>query len=309
MKFEAENPPQLEVNGSVSFVSQQPWILNATVKNNITFGQDFQEKKYQEAIKFSCLQSDLDILVKKDETEIGEKGVNLSGGQKARISLARALYRDTDIYLLDDPLRYSYFILCYITVNSAVDAHVGNFILNECFMNYLKDRTRVLVTHKFESLKHADYIYIFKKGRIVEEGTLQSLKDSSIFQEIEEKYRMKANEADEPVEKDQTLLKKENVLNEKDEEVKQPEPDTDPSQMILVTEQTTTAPETIKEKQDLQKVPAEDETEEKELQEKLMLDEDREIGTVEWKVWKSYFNYYGGWFYFFLVFFGIINSI
>ena len=107
MKFDGENPPQLEVNGSISFVSQQPWILNATVKNNITFGQDFHENKYQEAIKFSCLQSDLDILVKKDETEIGEKGVNLSGGQKARISLARALYRDTDIYLLDDPLRYS----------------------------------------------------------------------------------------------------------------------------------------------------------------------------------------------------------
>ena len=179
-------------------------------------------------------------------------------------------------------------------------------------MNYLKDRTRVLVTHKFESLKHADYIYIFKKGRVVEEGTLQSLKDSSIFQEIEEKYRMKANESDgvdEPMEKDQTLLKKENVLNEKDEEVKQPEPDSEPSQMILVTEQKATAPETIKERQDLQKPPVEDESEVKELQEKLMLDEDREIGTVEWKVWKSYFNYYGGWFYFFLVFLGIINSI
>lgn len=105
MKYDPEKRPEVEVNGSISYVSQQPWILNATVKNNVTFGSDFNEAKYQDAIKYSCLQSDLDILIKKDETEIGEKGVNLSGGQKARVSLARALYRESDIYLLDDPLR------------------------------------------------------------------------------------------------------------------------------------------------------------------------------------------------------------
>ncbi len=105
MNYSNENPPQVAMQGEASFVPQQAWILNATVKNNILFGREFDPIKYKEAIKYSCLQPDIDILINKDETEIGEKGVNLSGGQKARVSLARALYRNTDIYLLDDPLR------------------------------------------------------------------------------------------------------------------------------------------------------------------------------------------------------------
>jgi len=105
MKYDSEKPPQMEINGDMSYLTQQPWIMNNTVKENIVFGNDFDETKYQQAIHYSCLQSDLDILPKKDQTEIGEKGVNLSGGQKARIGLARALYKDSDIYLLDDPLR------------------------------------------------------------------------------------------------------------------------------------------------------------------------------------------------------------
>jgi len=105
MKYDATDPPTIELNGDVSYVTQQSWILNATVKDNIIFGNEFDEKKYQDAIKYSCLQSDLDILINKDQTEIGEKGVNLSGGQKARVSLARALYRNSDVYLFDDPLR------------------------------------------------------------------------------------------------------------------------------------------------------------------------------------------------------------
>ncbi len=105
MKYNLDFPPEVEVNGNLSYLPQQPWILNSTVKDNIIFGRPFDPIRYKEAIYFSCLQPDLDILIHKDETEIGEKGVNLSGGQKARISLARALYRDSDIYLLDDPLR------------------------------------------------------------------------------------------------------------------------------------------------------------------------------------------------------------
>ena len=106
MKCLASTQPEVVINGDVSQVPQQAWILNTTVKNNILFGQEFDQRRYDEAIKYSCLQSDLDILVNKDETEIGEKGVNLSGGQKARVSLARALYKNSEIYLLDDPLRY-----------------------------------------------------------------------------------------------------------------------------------------------------------------------------------------------------------
>lgn len=89
----------------------------------------------------------MEVLINGDQTEIGEKGINLSGGQKARVSLARALYQNKDIYLMDDPL-------------SAVDAHVGKFLLEECLCKYLTNKTRVLITHKLETLPYVDYVYI-----------------------------------------------------------------------------------------------------------------------------------------------------
>lgn len=88
------------------------------------------------------------------KTMIGEKGINVSGGQKARINLARALYSDRDIYLLDD-------------IISAVDVHVGNFIVKETVLNYLKDRTRLMVTHAISYAKYADHIVVMKRGEIV----------------------------------------------------------------------------------------------------------------------------------------------
>ena len=106
MIYDKSNPPSIRLNGSVAYVSQKPWIINANVRDNILFGRPFDKKTYQEALRTSCLQSDLKTLIKKDETEIGEKGVNLSGGQKARVALARAIYANSDIYLVDDPLRY-----------------------------------------------------------------------------------------------------------------------------------------------------------------------------------------------------------
>ena len=101
--------------GSIAYVAQQAWIQNLSLRDNVLFGQDLLMEKYQNIIEGCSLTSDLEILVKGDETEIGENGINLSGGQKQRVNLARAVYSDADIYLLDDPL-------------SAVDAHVGKHI-------------------------------------------------------------------------------------------------------------------------------------------------------------------------------------
>ena len=105
MNYDTSNPPSIEINGSISYISQKPWIINATIKENILFGNKYDSEAYEEALKAGCLEADLNSLAKGDETEIGEKGVNLSGGQKARVALARAIYSDNDIYLLDDPLR------------------------------------------------------------------------------------------------------------------------------------------------------------------------------------------------------------
>ena len=105
------------INGNVSYAAQQAWIQNATLKDNILFGNEYNESKYNNVLEACALITDLNILPAGDRTEIGEKGINLSGGQKQRISLARAVYNGSEIYLLDDPL-------------SAVDAHVGKHIFD-----------------------------------------------------------------------------------------------------------------------------------------------------------------------------------
>ncbi|KAG1686840.1 hypothetical protein DVH05_005893 [Phytophthora capsici] len=115
-------------------VSQQPFIQNAAVRDNITFGLPFNADKYEEALRVSSLKKDLRILTAGDRTEIGEKGINLSGGQRMRVAIARTVYQDADIYLLDDIL-------------SAVDSHVGADIFNECIKKSLKSKMVVLVTH------------------------------------------------------------------------------------------------------------------------------------------------------------------
>jgi len=100
-----ENIPTVRIAGSIAYVSQSAWIQNADVRDNILFGLPYDERRYNTAIQRSCLDRDLRILINGDRTMIGENGVNLSGGQKARISLARAVYSNADIYLLDDPIR------------------------------------------------------------------------------------------------------------------------------------------------------------------------------------------------------------
>lgn len=139
---------QVLVNGNLAYCCQTPWIMNDTVKNNVLFGSNLDQKRYEEAIKFSCLEDDLHIFKEGDSTVIGEKGSTLSGGQKARISLARALYNNADIYILDDIL-------------SAVDAHVGSFIFNQTVKNYLRGKTILLITHSLYFLQHTDRIFVF----------------------------------------------------------------------------------------------------------------------------------------------------
>lgn len=99
------------VRGQVAYVPQQAWIQNMSLRDNITFGRNYVRSFYNKVVDMCALKSDLAILQRGDQTEIGEKGINLSGGQKARVSLARAVYQNADVYLLDDPL--SGKTLCY----------------------------------------------------------------------------------------------------------------------------------------------------------------------------------------------------
>ena len=99
------NQVLIELNGKFLYVSQKPWIINDTIRNNVLLGKSFNEQLYKNCIEYSCLAKDMKILKFGDQTKIGEKGANLSGGQKVRLSLAQSLYQEADIYLFDDILR------------------------------------------------------------------------------------------------------------------------------------------------------------------------------------------------------------
>ncbi|KAJ1882836.1 hypothetical protein LPJ57_000651 [Coemansia sp. RSA 486] len=147
------------VRGSVAYVPQQPWIMNATVRDNILFGYRFDQEFYDRVIDACALRPDLDMLPAGDKTEIGEKGINLSGGQKARVSLARAVYSRADIYVLDDPL-------------AAVDAHVGKHIFKYVLgpQGMLRTRARILVTNAVQYLVNTDNVVMLRDGTIVDQG-------------------------------------------------------------------------------------------------------------------------------------------
>nr|CAD7428538.1 unnamed protein product [Timema monikensis] len=155
---------QVTRDGTCAYVSQEPWVLNATLRDNILFGENFDAKRYYDTLYCCSLTEDINLLPGGDQTEIGDKGINLSGGQKQRVALARALYADRDVYFLDDPL-------------SAVDTHVGAHIFDKYIRAALKKKTVIFVTHHLEYLSHCDEVYFMKDGRIAEQGTHQQLMD------------------------------------------------------------------------------------------------------------------------------------
>ncbi|NXR89260.1 MRP7 protein, partial [Hypocryptadius cinnamomeus] len=138
--------------------TQEPWIQFTTVRKNILFGREYDARLFEEVLEACALSEDLNILPAGDQTEVGENGVTLSGGQKARIALARAVYQEKELYLLDDPL-------------AAVDADVANHIMQKCIFGVLKHKTRVLCTHRTEFLEKADALLLMDNGRIVKTGT------------------------------------------------------------------------------------------------------------------------------------------
>ncbi|XP_078667892.1 ATP-binding cassette sub-family C member 4-like isoform X2 [Branchiostoma floridae x Branchiostoma belcheri] len=163
---------EVKVDGRVSYASQQAWVFSGTVRQNILFGLPYDHLKYWKVIDCCGLSKDLEVLPNSDLTLVGDRGITLSGGQKARINLARAVYRDADIYLLDDPL-------------SAVDAKVGRLIFERCIQGMLKNKLRILVTHQLQYLVNSDQILIMNEGRQLAVGTYPELVDQGfVFSDL-----------------------------------------------------------------------------------------------------------------------------
>lgn len=197
-----ELPPQagtntdVSIRGTVAYVPQVSWIFNATIRENILFGSPFQPSRYEETIKVTALQHDLDLLPGGDLTEIGERGVNISGGQKQRVSMARAVYSDSDVYIFDDPL-------------SALDAHVGRQVFDHCIKEKLGGKTRVLVTNQLHFLPNVDRIIVVHEGRIKEEGTFEELSCNGVlFQKLMENAGKMEEQIEEPSENHDQETKK-----------------------------------------------------------------------------------------------------
>lgn len=158
---------KITVNGVVSYASQEPWLFAGSVQQNILFGSAMDDERYKNVIQVCALKTDLAQFPYGDKTVVGERGVSLSGGQRARINLARAVYKQADIYLLDDPL-------------SAVDAHVGRHLFRKCIKGYLRDKTCILITHQIQYLSSVDQIILMQKGNVLTEGSYQELQKSNL---------------------------------------------------------------------------------------------------------------------------------
>ena len=170
-------------NGTVVYVPQIAWIFSGTIRENILFGEQYEEWKYNRVIEACALTEDIEKFPDCDQTIVGERGVVLSGGQRARVSLARAVYVEADLYLLDDPF-------------SALDLKVAQHIFRECIKDLLGQKTRLLATHHERVIREADDIIVLCKGRILGKGSLTELKENGKLNTTVDSLYEKANETD-----------------------------------------------------------------------------------------------------------------
>lgn len=162
---------QLLVNGRISYAAQEAWLFEGSIRNNIVFVDEYDEKRYLDVVRVCALEKDFKLLPNGDMTVVGERGISLSGGQKARVNLARSIYKQADIYILDDPL-------------SAVDTHVGKHIFEECIEKFLTDKICILVTHQLQYLKNVKHLVFVSDGKIAAQGSyqeMQTLTDDPFF--------------------------------------------------------------------------------------------------------------------------------
>uniref|UniRef100_K3X586 Uncharacterized protein n=1 Tax=Globisporangium ultimum (strain ATCC 200006 / CBS 805.95 / DAOM BR144) TaxID=431595 RepID=K3X586_GLOUD len=241
-----------DVHGAFAYSSQQPWIQNQTLRENILFGECFDATHYQNVVSACQLVPDFEMLEQGDATEIGERGINLSGGQKARVSIARAMYRVRycDFLVLDDPL-------------SALDVHVANSVFADGLNGIAKGKTCLLVLNShYHFLQYADRILVMSGGRIIGDGTLGELRGEFSFLAQSPRKNISAVE--------------------KEEDNMEIEDDGAASERSVKAHNKKTATSRIE--------TTGDEAKDTKQQRKLIVEEDRLIGSVNWRTYVKYLD-------------------
>ncbi|GAA5903406.1 hypothetical protein JCM6882_006539 [Rhodosporidiobolus microsporus] len=272
------------VRGTVAYTAQQPWIMGGTVKSNITFGHRFEQEFYDLVIEACALKEDFKMLPQGDATEVGEKGISLSGGQKARIALARAVYARSDIYLLDDPL-------------SAVDAHVGRHLFDRVIgpEGLLKDKARLLTTNAIPYCEQADELIFLRNGVILERSTYSAAvqNDTDLSKLLIEFGKSGDNgdsDSDEATSGDETVVEPEHTEEELNAE--------DLALKLKTRDSTALMRRAVP-------IPVEEQKREtiRDLKRSTRPKENREQGSVKWDVYKDYVRangYIGSFLYIFM---------
>ena len=186
----------------ISYASQDPWIMNGSIRDNIIFYGNYDEKRYKQVINACQLDKDFENLKHGDLTEVGSTGNNISGGQRARIALARAIYKEADIYLLDDPI-------------PSVDTYISMKIFHQAILNFLKDKTRIYVTHDTRNLKYSNRVIVMNNFQIEFNGTYKEFSKKENYKYIVDENSEK-NKKSSKINTDITDIKGEYFTNKDD---------------------------------------------------------------------------------------------
>jgi len=244
------------IDSALAYVAQIPWIENATIKDNILFGLPYNETRYKKVLFACALIKDLEMLPDGELTDIGANGVNLSGGQRWRVSFARALYSRAGILILDD-------------IFSALDAHTGRHVYEHALTGELgQERTRVLVTHHVAlCLPRTNYSVLLENGCVRYAGTIDELRKNNHLEDI---------------------LREENATEEQDRKAEETDDLLDPKESNLQRVISNTSHRRMSTAQN------DNTTVKPAVPKKFVEDERREVGSISLSVYKSYLSMGGG---------------
>lgn len=280
------NKKEFNIDGKISYASQTPFIVNATVRDNILFYSKFNEERYRQVIKHCELERDIELLPAGDLTEIGTNGANLSGGQKSRINLARCVYKEADIYLFDDPI-------------SSVDSIVYNRILNQLIKNYLKDKTVIFASNDVKYMNFFNKVIFIEKEKVKFFGTNEEIQNQDFFKSFQKNLTTQSKPKKKVIPK--TSESEDASFDASGKTLEEVKCKTEGGEEVEMNESDKLLLKDIKKESIIDKI-VEVENDKIKMKGKLMVEEEINSGRIGNKIYKTIIEYSGGYIQVILVF-------